>query len=174
MKVLPRDTGVLAMGKLETDTDAEEDIQLWWLGLWCLWAFWWGESLWLLLLSWFCPTVQVLGRTIIRAWSDRETRTFDSTSAFRPRFHTTHRNRTHMEMVDAVCHQSIGAGMQREDMTDRNESDRSKEECVRWSPNGLCQRQVKEKYPAHVMMLGSPYPVRPTRKSEISFIYEAT
>lgn len=29
MKVLPRDTGVLAVGKLETDTDAEEDIQLW-------------------------------------------------------------------------------------------------------------------------------------------------
>lgn len=113
-------------------------------------------------------------RTIIRAWSDRETRTFDSTSAFRPRFHTTHRNRTHMETVDAICRQSIGAGRQREDVTDRNASDRSKVECVRWSPNGLCQRQVKEKYPAHVMMLGSPYPVRPTRKSEISFIYEAT
>lgn len=36
-----------------------------------------------------------------------------------------------METVDAVCHQSIGAGMQREDVTDRNESDRSKVECVR-------------------------------------------
>lgn len=44
MKVLPRDAGVLAMGKLETDTDAEEDIPLWWLDLWC------GKSLWLLLL----------------------------------------------------------------------------------------------------------------------------
>lgn len=36
MKVLPRDAGVLAMGKLEKDTDAEEDFPLWWLGLWCV------------------------------------------------------------------------------------------------------------------------------------------
>lgn len=79
-----------------------------------------------------------------------------------------------MKTVDALHQQSIGAGMQREDVTDQNESDRIKLECVRCSPNGLCQRQVKEKYPAHVEMLGSPNPVRPTGKSEISFIHEAT
>lgn len=132
------------------------------------------ESLAAVIMPWFCPTVQVLGRTIIRAWSHRETKTFDSSSAFRTRFHTTHRNRTQMETVDAVRHRSVGAGMQREDVTDQNESDRSKLECVRCSPNGLCQRQVSEKYPAPVVMLGSPNPVRPTRKSEINVIHEAT
>lgn len=49
MKLLPRYSGLFAIGKLETGVAPEEDMQPWWLDLWRHRASWWGKSPWLLL-----------------------------------------------------------------------------------------------------------------------------